>query len=702
MILISGSVKSGKSTLMKYVYNDLRTSQLLSIWSGSTPVLVASFFFWNGGSRDQRSQTGLLRSLLFQILQHQPSLIDQVFPDEVAQLQSVSASALRDHPRQCWSLQRLQDAVQRLLRMSILPMKVCLFIDGLDEFEGEEDEDDRNYMIRLFKSLASSPFIKICLSSRPLVIFEEAFRKTPGLRLQDLTSGDIRRFVTDKLSRDPKMRLITVNEPLHNHGLIEEISGKAQGVFLWVKLVVRSLLDGLSNGDNLKDLRARLDLLPQDLEDLYRHMITHIEPLYLKRASQVFQIIQTAREVQSIHRRDGLRTTPVTVLLLALAVEENADLGIISDPEYWTTARLSALCDTMRRRLQTWCAGLIEVPNFIWNRVERMNSNRALKTKITWEIAYLHRTARDFLETKFIWSMLLYHTTNTEFEPCTSLLRSTVLLYKIASPLVANPLGHGLFRNELLEPVTDALYFAQRAEATTKKGQLATLEELDSLMRVHLIRWTGKYLGHWSQFFNIEGLKGSFPSFMDVAVVFNLQNYVLEKVASDYVQYLAEFQKKEDYAWVHQYFRQPPSDPDDSGQWPISSLDLAVRPGAQGSDMARILFENGADPNEVSGPGSTWEQVLGRASIASKKGIYGEKWLQIIKLFIQYNVDLRRGRDLADARQHVLDVVQKFEKEHPGKVVQLQAMIEKRLPKSKRRQLKLWANGKLGSQKPIA
>lgn len=46
-----------------------------------------------------------------------------------------------------------------------------------------------------------------------------------------------------------------------------------------------------------------------------------------------------------------------------------------------------------------------------------------------------------------------------------------------------------------------------------------------------------------------------------------------------------------------------------------------------------------------------------------------------MKLFVQYNVDLRGGRDLDDVRRHILDVIERFAAEHPSKVVELQAMI---------------------------
>ena len=42
---VNGKAGSGKSTLMKYLYSDDRTSQLLSQWAKPMPVLVATFFF---------------------------------------------------------------------------------------------------------------------------------------------------------------------------------------------------------------------------------------------------------------------------------------------------------------------------------------------------------------------------------------------------------------------------------------------------------------------------------------------------------------------------------------------------------------------------------------------------------------------------------------------------------------------------------
>ncbi len=61
---INGKAGSGKSTLMRYIYEDARTLSLLGQWAGSPDNLtIAAFFFWKSGTADQASQTGLLRSL---------------------------------------------------------------------------------------------------------------------------------------------------------------------------------------------------------------------------------------------------------------------------------------------------------------------------------------------------------------------------------------------------------------------------------------------------------------------------------------------------------------------------------------------------------------------------------------------------------------------------------------------------------------
>ena len=731
---VNGKAASGKSTLMKYIFNDRRTSKILSEWAEPLPIMVANFFFWNSGTREQRSQAGLLRSLLFQILQHQPNLAPLVFPDEFTKLQNISSNDLRNYPRQPWTLRRLQEALSQIIRLQDLPFKVCLFVDGLDEFEGNDEHNDPLFLVEILKTLSTSPFVKICASSRPLLIFEKAFRDHPGLRLQDLTTEDIRRYVSGKLTNDPRMKRISMQEPLQQHDFVKDISAKAQGVFLWVKVVVRSLLDGLGNQDRIEDLKARLNVLPTDLEQLYHHMIMRIEPMYLQKASEVFQMVRTARQIQDLHREDGQRTTPVTVLQLALAIDEPSDDWLCTDG--WTSKRLNSQCDKMRNRMQIWCAGLLEVPDFIWNRLDPTDPGAALKTKVTWEIAYLHRTARDFLETKSIWDTLLSYTANKGFEPFTWLLKSTVRLYKIVGPLVATPLGYGLFRKELLEPILQALLFAQRAESITGDPHFATLEELDKIAGFHLTQWSGGYFGHWSQYIDRGDIPNPYRSFMDLAIAYDLCGYVQTTIDREHRQFLRKVENdlvRDNPRWVQDYFKRYQRNAnteedtrdlnlfDIAGKGvryyqkerevlnpilephPVTLLDVTIQPSCPSPKMAEILLERGADPNEISGSERLWEHVLQRSQSCGKRGDEGKKWLSIIDLFLTHGVDPRGynakrrclGQDLDTAKNVVLEVLNDFTSEHPEHVEMLRKVVSKRLPWSKRRKIRNWTRRKI-------
>lgn len=277
---IQGKAASGKSTLMRFIWDNPETLSNLDTWSANSQIVLARFFFWNSGISEQRSQTGLLRSLLSEVLNRHRGLIPTVFPEE---WENKSALAAHDMPisPEAWSLVRLQKAFSQLISGANARLKFCFFIDGLDEYEGDP-ADIAQYFYGLSQC---SMHAKFCVSSRPWPAFQEIYRETPGLRLQDLTYDDIKIYVSDHLVRNNHMQQLSREEPEASSRLIEEVVQKAGGVFLWVTLVVRSLLNGLRNGDGMFHLLRRLAILPSDLEKLYEHMLKSIDPLYMEEAS---------------------------------------------------------------------------------------------------------------------------------------------------------------------------------------------------------------------------------------------------------------------------------------------------------------------------------------------------------------------------------------------------------------------------------
>jgi type IV secretory pathway VirB4 component len=61
---INGKAGSGKSTLMRYIVENAETFEHLREWAEPAELRVASFYFWHSGLPEQRSQSGLFRSLL--------------------------------------------------------------------------------------------------------------------------------------------------------------------------------------------------------------------------------------------------------------------------------------------------------------------------------------------------------------------------------------------------------------------------------------------------------------------------------------------------------------------------------------------------------------------------------------------------------------------------------------------------------------
>ena len=72
---INGKAGSGKSTLLNHICTHSRTLELLRKWGANRRLITPTFFFWNAGSRLQKSIDGLLRSLVYQMLKECPELI---------------------------------------------------------------------------------------------------------------------------------------------------------------------------------------------------------------------------------------------------------------------------------------------------------------------------------------------------------------------------------------------------------------------------------------------------------------------------------------------------------------------------------------------------------------------------------------------------------------------------------------------------
>jgi hypothetical protein len=320
---------------MNYVATDSLSMDSLRVWGQSSRVLTLMFFFWNAGTKLQKSSLGLLRSLLHQLLRgHQ-----EVIP-ELARFQDIPDF---DAPMPVWTRKRLESSLKFVVNKISQP--VCLFIDGLDEFdEGEED------LLELISALQSRPSVKICLSSRPSRCFVSAFESSAQLKLQDLTRRAIKIYVDDRLHADHRMERLLQEDSRRGSRLIGDVITKADGVFLWVELAVKHLLKGLTNKDDWETMEHRLHLLPKGIENLFTVMWSRLgedQKLYHKEAALYFRLILKQE---------------MSLLQFLIATNKNLQsdlLDLTSTPP--GTEDFISMCEKVEDRVLTRCAGLLEV-----------------------------------------------------------------------------------------------------------------------------------------------------------------------------------------------------------------------------------------------------------------------------------------------------------------------------------------------------
>ena len=339
---INGKAGSGKSTLMSFLCKDDRTLEHLRCWSANRGkiVLMPEFYFWSGGTQMQKSIEGLLRSLIWQVLQLLPDL----------DITSIAFQSRDMIP--AWTERRLQNTLRSLLHQASGSHLLCFFIDGLDEYEGDQPN-----LIRFIQVLVQSNTVKVCLSSRPDRVFNQAFGTSAKLRLQDLTHSDIQKVVVDRVRGMPQFQSMAEQRSDWLEIITHSILARADGVFLWVTLAVNDQICGLENGDSLEQLEERLGSLPDKVEGIYARMLGQIEKVYRKEASILLQMAS--------------QTKCRTVLDFVLGSQDRLE-DMLSSSDPLPERELIARSRSVRQRIITTCAGLLEVNDKFENH-ERSN-----------------------------------------------------------------------------------------------------------------------------------------------------------------------------------------------------------------------------------------------------------------------------------------------------------------------------------------
>ena len=495
---VSGKAGSGKSTLMRYISNEPRTLEILRSWSGSQKLILASHFFLNAGDTLQKSQQGLIRSILFEILSQCPDLVP-----------TVASARLRDiyHRSRPWKTSELLD-ICRLLTQQSIDIKFCFFLDGLDEYEGEHRD-----VVNIINDLATLPNVKLCVSSRPWNVFQNSFGPMrQQLVLENYTENDIALYVQERLWEDQSFASSAKKDPNLEH-LVEKIIENAQGVFLWVRLVVSDLLRGSANQDNISDLLQRLLYLPPNLEAYYLCAFDRIDKFYREVTAEILILAQEA-------------TRPLSLLTIAFYEIEKRHGGN-SMRAYCATAskdKVKALLGACRTRLSSRCQDFLVV-----------RSNHGTGINLEHTVEFLHATAEEFLRRPEM-KTRLQHCISDSYNPRRTLLRATLAQLKLEPSYQQFKDGDDTLKAETFRIlVFQFLNYAYRLE---KHDNFCDVDLMDDFNRVAQrcyspdfpSAYSRKY-SHWAGFYGATQvpnpiLRHEWNTFLTVAIQHDLRLYV--------------------------------------------------------------------------------------------------------------------------------------------------------------------------------
>ncbi|KAI0126414.1 hypothetical protein BJ170DRAFT_733728 [Xylariales sp. AK1849] len=260
----------------------------------------------------------------------------------------------------------------------------CIFIDGLDEISSK---DGSASLLRFLDELLAIHSVKFCVSSRPEAAFKRRLEACPMLRIQDLTSSDIRRYVKDTLNLPSGATLR--NE--HWSEIIDLSVKKAEGVFLWAHVTLKSLQRGIENDDDVQDLYERLYALPNDLVALYKDMWNRQGEdykLYSESAALYLKLVLAAQNTQV--------TTFSVFELMAAAEPHVLEAFLYGNPV--EPAPLHELYIKTFNRIEVYCAGLLETRGSYKAQLCDLHEEpyKAFAPDVN-VVGFIHRTAQDFL-----------------------------------------------------------------------------------------------------------------------------------------------------------------------------------------------------------------------------------------------------------------------------------------------------------------
>ncbi len=550
---------------MKYLTENKRTKDLMS--RTSIPAFVISYFFYELGDPQEKAFVSLLHEFVYRLLQRFHDISNRAF-SMLIQILEPYLTQTREKP---WAQKVLQEALRSIVVKFPINAEVILFIDGFDECDGSH-ADQLDFLKDLVESSKDSKLsIKICIASRADVDIRLRLSNYPSLAIHHFTDPDISLYVAgrlkvawERMASQPDGTTATFDQEL-----IDNVVRKAEGVFVWVNLVVTQLVMAIEAEDEGGDLHQQVARFPEGLEQLYQRIVAKMPQDRLHEAINLLQIVAST----NAHQYLGPSWGADTLWKLCNAMKDPSTA--ISEKAYFEEGFRSndgpsqkEQCAAMKRRIQSSCRGLVhcdDTPNLC-------------EAKVT----FLHRTCVEYvLNTEVFSQMVAKADRNLIGVPEVSLMAMALRLLKTdpqhKPAFLAVSLEQARWKD--FENVVVTFFLrAGCAEHTVGSAQTRFVDELDRVCSLLRQEWTSL---HVSAYFNNQ--LDWHTDVLCLAVFYGLTAYVSHMI------------EKEGQKLFQRAGR------------PLLCYALSFRFVWSGKfEVAQVLFENGADPNQTFGLSTPW------------------------------------------------------------------------------------------------
>lgn len=393
-----------------------------------------------------------------------------------------------DIQRTFWTRQALETALSRIICQNLFDLELTLFLDALDEYDGRP-EFIAEFLTSIIETNSPRTCIRVCFSSRPWTVFIEEFGECPGFKIHEHTEDDIQAYCVDIMSA-------TLGAGPALTDLVPEIVRRAQGVFLWVRLVVEDLTSAARRlGANVsyevrgKELRDVLDSLPRELSDYYIAIIHRIPQTLRWDTYVLLECVSRAQD------RLGLNIA-FTALRCSRASKFKIPRKLESGPIYPPNEFID--------EVRMLSGGLVEVIVTEDNTTQRADPRVDRKS-----LQFMHQTVQEFVQDPEFKHKVLDNAASITFENGNSFLFKA---YFLGLP---SRCGFPDSHTEI------AAQYAREAEITTGRSQYTIISDAP---RIHFP--VGRHFPHHADSKAYDEAEQSTISPLKFAVFYGLDLYI--------------------------------------------------------------------------------------------------------------------------------------------------------------------------------